>query len=193
MKILRNKLRHNLIFRRRPTTRHAEAFSLLEMVVSIGIMGIVMVMLNSVIINMAMVANKSLARSFIREEVTDIAERISRDIRDADRIIACEGSFEGQDAKCEIQKTDTLSWELCGNVGSQTICQKDAGGQIVYQTSPAMKIEDFSFEQGFAGQNNFTQRNILITIVGSHRNPNLEVTNILRQTSVSTRNYLFGP
>jgi hypothetical protein len=174
-------------------TRKLKAVSLLELIVSMAIVALLIIMINGVILNLASASRKALARSFIREEIAGVMDRIVSDIRNADRVNTCSGDLSSGNTLCEVHLSEAKIWEICDNdAGREVICQKNASGEVIFESSPSMTIEQFSFEEGLSAELNFTRRNILITIVGSHRNPDVEVSNLVTQTIVSTRNYVLN-
>lgn len=160
-------------------THKLAAFSILETLVSITIIAVTMILLNNVVLNLTMISQKSLARSTVREEVAGIAALIVNDIRNADSIGNCTGS------SCTVYGKQSGVWQLC----SGSLCKRDLSGNVVTITIPNVVINSFTIEQGFSTNNNVTQSNFLITVVGSHANSNYNVNNVLRQVSASTRNY----
>lgn len=166
-----------------------KAFSLMEMVVTMAIIGIVMAMLSNVLITSINVSHRSIARSFIREEIADIIERVGDDVRSATEIVNCQGEMMAADCRMLIAG-EVYSWRGCAGVGGVVaICKYDSLGQLLYQTPDKMLINSFSFEQGFDAATSTVRRNVLITLVASHTNENFQVKNLVGQTSVSTRNY----
>jgi len=169
--------------------RKLKAFSLIELTVSMAIVGVIMAMLSNVLVNSIVVSQKSIGRSFVREEITDISDRISNDLREAARILECEGELVN--ALCRVESTEgTITWEMCpATTGELQICKKDVDGNILFLSSPNLKVTGFTFEQGFDIGGNAVKKNIVLTIVGDHANAAFNVKNILRQVSISTRNY----
>jgi prepilin-type N-terminal cleavage/methylation domain-containing protein len=166
-----------------------KAFSLIELTVSMAIVGVIMAMLSNVLVNSIVVSQKSIGRSFVREEITDISDRISNDLREAARILECEGELT--DARCRVESTEgTVTWEICpATTGELQVCKKDNTGNILFLSSPNLKVTGFTFEQGFDIGGNAVKKNIVLTIIGDHMNEAFNVKNILRQVSISTRNY----
>lgn len=182
-----------------------KAFSLLEMIVSMAIIGIVMAMLSNVLVTAIQISQQSVARSFVREEITNISNQIINDVREAQAVIGCDG--DGVNATCTVGLGEIYTWEVCtnqdtvfqrcekttqvGGAGTLTLIKRNGAGEIVFVSSPNLAINSIRFEPGFDGGNGSAiRRNILFTIVGSHRSPKLNVKNILRQSAISTRNYL---
>ena len=162
--------------------RLKKAFSLVEMVISIGIVSIIIVIFfNSLLISLD-VTVRNTARSNIREEITSIASLIQRDIRSADLVDIpnCSGS------SCEmIVEQDRITWYLCGT----RICKEDGSSTIIFQSEEDIEFTSFTFEPGFVQNPTDAKNNILVTLVADHANAALDISNIIRQVSVSTRNY----
>lgn len=158
-----------------------KAFSLLETLISITIIAVVMIMLNSVVLNLTMVSQKSLARSTVRDEITSVANQITNDIRNADSVANC------AEDSCTVYGRQSGTWELCGS----SICKRDLNGAEIYSTIANVQIDAFNIDQGFAQVNNSIQSNFLITVVGSHVNSNYNINNVIRQVAAATRNYSF--
>lgn len=166
--------------------KNKKAFTLMEMTVSLGITAILIVIFfNALIISMR-VSFKNVARSSIREELTTIVNEISNDIRNADSIVSCEG------ATCEIQQRETtVIWSACENRVCKYENNNGNGNVLVFQSIGELSLQSLLFERGFVQNDNIVRTNILITAVGSHTNQSLNINNVFRQTSASTRNYEF--
>lgn len=165
--------------------KQKKAYSLVEVVVSLGIIGIIMTMLFSVLILSLQITFKILARSVVREEVANITGLISRDVRNADHLGACGGGTDS----CEvIQGGNRYFWYKCG----ERICKDKVDSGVttnVFTSTENLRFSHFIFDSGFSDPNNKSRQNIIITIVGEHTNPSFNVKNVIKQTSVSTRNY----
>jgi prepilin-type N-terminal cleavage/methylation domain-containing protein len=64
-----------LKFRNKENSR-ANGYSLVEIVVSLAIVGVVLSMLSNVLINSIIISQKSLSRSFVREELAQISNQM---------------------------------------------------------------------------------------------------------------------
>lgn len=166
--------------------RNKKGFTLIEMAVSLGITAILIVILfNSLILSMR-VSFKNVARSTIREELTTIVNEISDDIRNADAIVSCQGT------SCEIQQKDlTITWTICENKVCKYEDTNGSGDVLVFESIGELNLQSLLFERGFVQNDNIVKTNILITAIGSHANSSLNINNVFRQTSASTRNYEF--
>lgn len=163
------------------------AFSLLETVISIAIIAVIMVMLNNIVINFASASQKTLARSFVREEISTIVDQITTDVRSATRVGNCTGTLTSN-ATCDVYTDVLYRWQVCGG---NAICKTDQAGTVIYRSSPQVELTELEFSEGLTtNANNLVQRNILITIVGRHRETRFGVNNVVRQSGVSTRNYV---
>jgi type II secretory pathway pseudopilin PulG len=172
------------------TKSKMRAFSLVELIVSISIVGLIIIMLNNIILTTALVSQKSLARSFVREELSNIADLVASDIRSADRVGNCAGSMLSGDLRCEIYGLQTVVWQICNVDGEDFICRTDVQGTPIFMSAKDVNIQSASFELGFGDGTAPTRRSILFTIVAGHDNEKLDVTNIVRQIIISTRNYV---
>lgn len=163
-----------------------KGFSLVEVVVSIGIMSVAMLILMSTLITAYSVNIKTLAANFVREEISALLSSITRDIRNANSITSCSGS----DCLIETQ-TGGVRWSLCGAEPDNTrVCKYNELDEIVYQTSNNVVLTNLDFTVSVPlATVDPEQANLIVTIVGSHANTNLGINNILKQNSVSTRNF----
>lgn len=147
-----------------------------------------MTMLFSVLILSLQITFKILARSVVREEISNITAQISRDIRNADNLTNC-GVGSSSSTTCEVVLNgEKFQWSKCGD----RICKDKVlagGNQPVLISSANVKFTSVGFDVGFSDGTNKARQNILISLVGSHVNTNFNVNNVIRQTSVSTRNY----
>jgi hypothetical protein len=151
------------------------------MVVSLGIMGIIITMLFNILIVGLQSTAKVTARSLIREEVSNITSLIARDVRNAERVVNCSGT------SCTIiVGSSTIVWSIEPPVNGTKVV-KTVNGIDYYSSPDYLEINKFAFEQPFTSTIN---SNILITIVASHANDSLGISNVLRQQSISTRNYV---
>lgn len=174
----------------RKITKKLNAFSLMEMVVTMGILAIVISMLSNVLINSILISQRSIARSFIREEVANIIDRLALDIRSASQIGVCEGEMEG--FLCEIIGAERSIWRVCDYEGDGffQVCKEDSDGNILYSSSPMLRLDQFVVDGGFETSASSSQRNILITLVGGHANESYAINNLIQQVAISSRNYI---
>lgn len=160
---------------------------MLELIAVLGLMGIILVMMSNILVSTILISQKSAARAFVREEVSQTAELIISDLRRANTVDQCDGS--GSSAICIVTIDQAYTWAPCVQAGS--ICKSDAAGTVIYRTSPNVRFTVFSLEAGFEEGNTATaRRNVLITLVAEHVIEKLNVKNVIRQQAVSTRNYL---
>ncbi len=162
--------------------KNKKAFSLVEMLVSLGIISIIMVIFfNAMLISLNVTVRNNI-RSNIREELSTVASLITKDIRASDRL----DSNECRDSSCTmIVAAEEVTWSKCGD----QICREDSGGVVTYRTDSDINITNFTFDQAFVDETTALKNNVIITIVGSHVNESLEINNLIRQVSTSTRNY----
>lgn len=158
------------------------AFSLVEMLVSLGIISVIIIIFFNTILIAIQVTVRNSARSSVREELTNITTLISRDIRRADRL----DTAECQDDSCTLTVSfETVVWGTCDT----SICKTDENGTIIYRSDPDIIISTLLFEQAFVSGTTDIKNNIQVTVIGEHVNESLEISNIIRQISTSTRNY----
>lgn len=182
---------------RRLQTRKKKGFSLLEMTISLVIISFILLIFFNTIVTALDVSYKGIARSFVREEMTSILNLLLRDVRNSDEVSVCEGMT------CEIIVGGReLVWGLCDednellsprSIRSENdiICKVDRNtSELIYKSDDKLKIEVFEFETAVS-IGNFSTKTILITIVSSHVNERFNVNNMIRQSSISTRNYEF--
>lgn len=158
-----------------------KAYSLVEMMVTLGIVGILILLLFNVILLALRSNTRIAARSFVREQIGSTLVRISREIRNSDGVNTCTGN------SCEFRFTGKIiRWELCGDAEEpENICRYE-NDEITFQTSDTIKIRTFNFDL-FPG----TESNeiVIVTVLADHTNAALDVQNVLNQISTSTRNY----
>ncbi len=172
------------------TKNKLKGYSLVELIVSMAIIAIILLMLNTVIINTAIIAQKSLARSFVREELATVADLVSSDIRRADRIGTCTGKLSTADLRCEIFGLETVVWQVCDINSRPHLCRTDPSGNPLFTSSTTLNLQEVTFEVGFSTGITDTRRNVIFTVIGGHENENFDVANVIRQSVVSTRNYV---
>ena len=120
--------------------KNLKAYSLIEIIASLGVMGVVMTMLFSVLILSLQITFKILARSFVREELSNITAQISRDIRNADDLPSC--GFNGSSAsECElIINGDRYKWMLCDDKICKDQIKTDGTQVTIYRSSGNVSI-----------------------------------------------------
>lgn len=163
---------------------------MLELIVTLGLMGVVMVMLSNLLVSTMMISQKSAARAFIREEIATTIDKIAGDIRSANGIVTCIGEQDG--ASCTINKTITVTWRICAPAaGVRSICQFDSNNNLIYATSPNVNITYLAFEPVVSQTATASKQNILVTVIGDHSIPQIGVKNVVKQNIIATRNYTF--
>ncbi|GAB4284868.1 MAG: hypothetical protein Kow0081_2310 [Candidatus Dojkabacteria bacterium] len=161
-----------------------KAFSLVEVTVSLAIIGIILLIFFNSIITAARVSIESISKSRVREEFTNVLALVSKDIRNADRLENC---FSGGTECIMVQNNDLVRWELC----EESVCRYE-NNNLSFRTSAKSRIETFTFERGYipeASATNSTRTNVLVTIIGEYNSQQVDSGKIFRQLSVSTRNY----
>ncbi len=170
-----------------------KAYSILEIIVSLSIVGFAMVVMINFLILGLQISIFSLARSFIREEMSNISTLISRDLRGADIIVACGDVVPTN--MCEfVINGERFRWELCDN--NTRVCKNQIiGTQVttVFTSSQAMKANSLEFIYGaIYDTSNQSAFNVIVTLSASHATENYNINNIVKQTSVSTRNFEYA-
>jgi prepilin-type N-terminal cleavage/methylation domain-containing protein len=152
-------------------------YSLIEVLVTLGIIAILVVMLFNVIL-IALRSNTKIAgRSYVREQVSTLLSQMTREIRNAEVVIECAGTgcdytLNGKD----------IIWQRCNTI---SMCRYE-NGQLSFQTSDTINVNSIAFDSypGTSGN-----QVILITITVAHTNAALSINNVISQVSTSTRNY----
>ncbi|MDQ6985161.1 MAG: prepilin-type N-terminal cleavage/methylation domain-containing protein [Candidatus Dojkabacteria bacterium] len=176
--------------------KNKKGFSLIEVIVSLTVIALVLTLFFNIFILSSNITFKTLARSKVRESLSDLTSLISRDIRNSEYIVECGlNSIEGSES-CEFVVGGTqYLWHRCEEYSYCKEEKDDATGNYntIFETDGDIVIDKVKFEKGFSSENGTTssQNNVLFTVIGSHFNTNLEVTNLIQQISISTRNYEF--
>lgn len=162
-------------------------FSLIETIVSLGIIGIIMVLFFNVITRVIYISMQINARSRAREEISSIVNLIKLDIRNADEIRECSNQ------KCTIfVEGKTIEWNRCTDDDTR-LCRYEVLANQEYKLTYRLPLNYYinylSFEDGFAESSNSAKRNINFDVSISHQNPNVRVTNVVSSLNISTRNY----
>ena len=165
--------------------RRLRGYSLVEVLVSLGLMGMLLTLLFNSLTTSVQVAVRNNGRNAIREELDFITSQIIRDIRNADLVTAC-GDTSSPNS-CEfVSLAKKYRWELCGT----KVCknQIDTTTTNLYTSSANLQVDNFNFVKGYS-DNTQTRANVILTIVGSHTRAQLNVKNVVKQVAFSTRNY----
>jgi len=167
-----------------------KAYTLTEVLVSLGVVAIVLTILVNALVNAVEISAKNLARSSLREEITAVSNLITQDIRNADYLNIDEGGCLDGTNFCELVVDGvTTRWEIC-NLDSICKFSSETGESVqVYQSSEDLEIETLIFDRGLTTETETALVDIMVTIVGSHSNDQLDINNLVRQFIVSTRNY----
>lgn len=164
------------------------AYSLLEILATLAIVSIIIVMLTDVLIITLEISRKSYVRSIVREEQNDILTRIGKDLRNARFVGECQG--ENETASCQVGLDQIYYWKLCDRyeqTGSD-LCKMDYGQEtILEKTSDNINIDLLRFEEGLS--DSMGRKSILVTLVVSYKDDEINISNQTRQIVVSTRNY----
>ncbi|MBW7953189.1 MAG: type II secretion system protein [Candidatus Dojkabacteria bacterium] len=175
-----------------------KAFSLVEMLITIAIFGILIAMISQVILINIQVSRKTFIRSQIREELAEIGTLIQRDVRNARLIGECgETSLENRTInRCLMSHIEEFVWtDDCpgSSEGIKKICKKSVPDeQLLFESSDLITFERLNFEVNLSSGTDGTRSTILVTLYSSASNPNFDVNNQVRQIAVSTRNFTLG-
>ena len=144
-------------------------------------------MLSNILVVTVEISRKSFARSVVREEQNNILSKMEKDIRNARFIGTCQGSDER--AECQVSLDKTYYWTACQREDSSLyICKKNAAkDEILEGMSENIIVNTFSFQEGLSDSDG--RKSILVTLIVSHKDPDVEVENQVRQILISTRNY----
>lgn len=179
-----------MILRHHKKTKFKKGFSLLELLISISIMAVIMILFLNILTLTAEVTFKAIARSNLREEMSNIANLVTRDIRNSNIILEC-----GQESP-----SDSCTMSIGDEVIRWSICEVDRYCREVYNSSTSdfeldfrsqenLLLNEIAFERGFIDTNSSSENNVLFTMTASHRNEDTGVENLLLQKTISTRNY----
>jgi prepilin-type N-terminal cleavage/methylation domain-containing protein len=95
-----------------------KGYTLLEMIISMAIFGVLLVVFTQIIFSALRISNEISVRSQFRETITEVIDLIKRDIRNADAVGECNGT------KCVIAFDTNVEWELCPpEEGVNRICK----------------------------------------------------------------------
>lgn len=161
------------------TKNKYKAFSLIEVLIGISIISFVSLSLVITLIYTTRVNFIGIVSSQAREEVTTILSLISRDIRNADSILSCNGN------RCDFIKGNiNYSWSTCNN--DQSICKSRDNGILEFQSSKVtiIKLLDFTFA-GSMGSGDVYGTIVFLPVETS----SAFFGEFIEQFTISTRNY----
>lgn len=178
----------------RKRLKNKKGFSILEMLISLVVISFILLIFFNTIITSLRLSYQNIGRSLVREESTAVLNQITRDVRNADIVPSCSG------LRCEILVDNTsVIWTICDDNDvpitrpdiqpTDYICKiNDSTSQIVYSSDSKVLVNsiDFEFSTNTA---NGTAQNILVTIIATHQSTGLDIGEVIRQASISTRNY----
>lgn len=175
-------------------------YSLIEIIISLSIMGFAITVMFSFLILSLQVSILSLSRSFVREEISNISGLVARDIRNADYVINCGDDTHPE--SCElVQNGINYMWQKCDANGAVNInpdlntrgckfkIQPSNQKEVMFISSQTLIIQNFEFSLGYTDSSSEAKTNIVFLVNASHSNSNYNIKNVIRQTSVSTRNF----
>ena len=180
----------------RTKNKKLKGYSLLELLISLSIIAIATtVMINFLVISVKITV-QTLARSFVREEISSSVLLIARDIRNSDKIISIDCPSTGS-TTCEIRLTangQIYRWRKCADGSTFRVCKDQYNSATtafdnIFTSSPNVNIDFMYVDYGYSLVDNNAELNILVTLQASHARPALNISNVIRQSSASTRNY----
>lgn len=179
-------------------TKKIKAYSILEILVTLVIFGILSVFLMQSLFNNLTISSRISARSQIRSELDQTLSLMEKDFRNAEDI---------NTKKCGITNNEIIGGVSClgrcvlnTNEGLITWCfssndkkiYKFVGNTTVYKSSDLFDVTTVDFtvnvEQDIVGKDFTPYANILVTV--NAENNALGITNQIRQLSITTRNYI---
>lgn len=182
-----------------------KAFSLVETVVTLAVFGILLAMLSQVLLLNIRVSRKISERSRIREELAEFVGLLQRDLRNASFVevdvnpddskcgenVDLDGFGGENDNGCQMSHVQTFYWVdgSSTHCDSGRVCKVDANtGDLLFQTSDVLNIEEIDFDYAiFEGDD--AKATIIVTLIANASNPTWDITDQVRQISVSTRNF----
>ncbi len=172
-----------------------KAFSLLEVIVSLSIMGISTVLMMNFLVISLRVSSISIARSFVREELSNLNTLISKDMRASELPPLCD--FEVENECILTIDSKKIKWSLCDDDNNR-VCKYELNTVTSayvnkFKTSDSILINYFRFDRGFSELNSPTSgqisNNSIVLTISAGFNSNIGVDNVIRQSSFSLRNY----
>lgn len=170
-------------------TKNLKGYSLLEMIVSLSIVGVATIVMMNFMIMSFKISAIIMGRSLVREELATVMNSVGRDFKNSDFSPTC--AVDGLSCEFSIEGV-RYRWYLCSN--STKIC-KDKYDSFtstyvnVYTLSNNVNINYFKFENGYSSAGLGGNSNILLTISAAHSNESLGINNVIKQSSYSLRNY----
>jgi Tfp pilus assembly protein PilX len=196
-----------------------QAYSLLEMIVTLLLTGLIMLALINLVSTILRVSAISYNRSLIREELGTFVDEFEKDIRNSSRVGTCSGS--GATFKCDFYTDNLYRWESCSRDAAfinecksnsatcdykniqVTMCKYlvDASSSTLPEVGqPLVRFDDKTNLDQFSvrdvtlstdpnANTDQVRRVIEFTAVASSPNKRLNINNIFRQSIVTTKNF----
>jgi len=165
-----------------------KAFSLLELMISLGIFAILIMMVTNLIILNLRVARKVKARTYVREESSFMLKILKKDIRNSDSISGAQNELLIS-IDDPISGTRSYRWSVQGNQIQRTEVNSM---EITYKTPADMTVTKWDSLEMF--QIYTFDENTVVVIRVRARDPNgmPEDQWIKKEVAVSTRNFQFN-
>ncbi len=175
-----------MLIKHLPKNRRA-GYSLLEVLVTLLIVNIVVLMLSNIMVISIKSSIKIGERSFTREELTTISNKIKKDIRNTGTVEDDCLLTGGSDTCTLNQDVEIVRWSKCSDsICRYTLDPNDGQYKVTFQSSPKIVIDTLSFQEQPTEATNTVS--LLVTITANHSNPNLDLNNLYRQFIITTRN-----
>ncbi|HEX9804164.1 MAG TPA: prepilin-type N-terminal cleavage/methylation domain-containing protein [Candidatus Dojkabacteria bacterium] len=178
--------------------RKKQGYTILELVLSMAIFGIIFVILNQVLFSAIRLSRENYIRALYRESVTEVMDFIKRDIRNANYVFVCDGNT------CEVEHNQRIKWEPCNPPDISSICRYEqtatGGYDILKRSTKNVYIKSIDFERIPVTINssnaNLDNETIIVTIeavpIGGAQDVPLAESGAIpidiQQIAVSTRN-----
>lgn len=188
-------------------TKHNRGYSILEMVITLLIANVIILMLSNILVISLKLSAKTQQQSNAREEITNIANQIKRDIRNANKILTTAEakivfpSLTGENCQggtCVLSAAGkVITWQMRGgNCGvASTPCNRiyryegTTTQNTTFTSADNINFTEFKFENAGDEIVSRDQASFLVTIKGDHIDKQLDIPQLFRQVAISTRNY----
>jgi len=165
-----------------------KAFSLLEVIVSLTIIGFCTIMMMEFMILSFRITAVGLGRSLVREELANVMNLVGRDFRNSDFAPTC--LADGSSCEFFVEGI-RYKWYRC--VSDTRVCKDKFNSSTnsfvnVYTISSNVTINYFKFESGFSQASSTGNSNLILTISASHSNATLGFNYCIKQSSFSLKN-----
>ncbi len=142
-----------------------KAYSLMELLVSMAIFGMLMIMLTQILFSSLKISQENYLRSVYRESLSEVFDFMKRDIRNANVIVDCQADV------CHISHTQEVIWTKCADQIS--ICKYVQNPETlefekVKETVDNIYVKDLKFEMAsfdeVISNTGYTNNTIIVTV-----------------------------